>query len=79
MRTCEFRIGSSFGLSDPRGQIGKELSTDMHMLTVSEKSILDLAYCIKRCDLELAGIASSHMHLAWPLWLRMSKSWISLH
>ena len=54
-----FALDHRSGLSDPRGQIGKELSTDMHMLTVSEKSILDLAYCIKRCDLELAGIASS--------------------
>ena len=31
----------------------------MHMLTIKEKTIQDLAYCIKRCDLELAGVASS--------------------
>ena len=36
--TCT-RIDHRSGLSDPRGQIGEELSTDMHMLTVSEKSI----------------------------------------
>jgi len=29
------------------------------MLTIKEKTIQDLAYCIKRCDLELAGVASS--------------------
>ena len=46
------------GLSDPRGQIGKKLSVDMHMLTV-RKTIHDLAYCLKRCDLELAGVASA--------------------
>ena len=28
------------------------------MVTVEEK-IRDLAYCVKRCDLELAGVASS--------------------
>ena len=29
------------------------------MLTIKEKTIQDLAYCVKRCDLELAGVASS--------------------
>ena len=54
-----FSLDHRTGLSDPRGQIGKHLSVDMHMLTIKEKTIQDLAYCIKRCDLELAGIASS--------------------
>ena len=50
-----FILDHRTGLSDPRGQIGRELSTDMHMLTVDQKVIHDFAYCIKRCDLELAG------------------------
>ncbi len=54
-----FSLDHKTGLSDPRGQIGKSLSVDMHMLTIKEKTIQDLAYCIKRCDLELAGVASS--------------------
>ena len=54
-----FSLDHRTGLSDPRGQIGKNLSVDMHMLTIKEKTIQDLAYCIKRCDLELAGVASS--------------------
>ena len=54
-----FSLDHKTGLSDPRGQIGKNLSVDMHMLTIKEKTIQDLAYCIKRCDLELAGVASS--------------------
>ena len=54
-----FSLDHRTGLSDPRGQIGKYLSVDMHMLTIKEKTIQDLAYCVKRCDLELAGIASS--------------------
>ncbi len=54
-----FILDHRTGLSDPRGQIGRELSTDMHMLTVDQKVIHDLAYCIKRCDLELAGVASA--------------------
>lgn len=54
-----FALDHRSGLSDPRGQIGQTLSTDMHMLTVDQKVIHDLAYCVKRCDLELAGVASS--------------------
>ena len=54
-----FALDHRSGLLDPRGQIGQRLSTDMHMLTVDQKVIHDLAYCVKRCDLELAGVASS--------------------
>ena len=54
-----FVLDQRSGLSDPRDQIGNVLGADMHMLTVSEKAIHDLAYCVKRCDLELAGVASS--------------------
>jgi len=54
-----FALDHRSGLLDPRGQIGQSLSTDMHMLTVDQKVIHDLAYCVKRCDLELAGVASS--------------------
>ena len=39
--------------------IGQNLSTDVHMLTVDAIAVQNLAYCLKRCDLELAGIASS--------------------
>ncbi|MFD1344719.1 cell division protein FtsA [Litorisediminicola beolgyonensis] len=54
-----FALDHRSGLVDPRGQIGQELSTDMHMLTVDALAIQNLAHCVKRCDLELAGIASS--------------------
>ncbi len=54
-----FALDHRSGLNDPRGQIGQNLFTDMHMLTVDERVIHDLAHCIKRCDLELAGVASS--------------------
>ncbi|MEM6890530.1 MAG: cell division protein FtsA [Pseudomonadota bacterium] len=54
-----FAIDHRSGLSDPRGQLGNGLSVDMHMLTVDGAAIQHLAHCIKRCDLELAGIASS--------------------
>ncbi len=54
-----FALDHRSGLSDPRGQIGQMLSTDMHMLTVDATAVQNLAHCVKRCDLELAGIASS--------------------
>lgn len=54
-----FALDHRSGLSDPRGQLGQQLAVDMHMLTVDSTAIQNLAHCIKRCDLELAGIASS--------------------
>lgn len=54
-----FAIDHRSGLNDPRGQIGNRLAVDMHMMTVDSAAIQNLLYCIKRCDLELAGLASS--------------------
>ena len=54
-----FALDHRSGLIDPRGQLGQTLATDMHMLTVDAAVIQNLAYCVKRCDLELAGVASS--------------------
>ena len=54
-----FALDHRSGLGDPRGQIGNTLTTDMHMLTVDATAIQNLFYCIKRCALELAGLASS--------------------
>lgn len=54
-----FALDHRSGLGDPRGQIGNELTTDLHLLTVEADAVQNLLTCIKRCDLELAGIASS--------------------
>ncbi len=54
-----FALDHRSGLNDPRGQIGNRLACDMHMLTVDGDVIGNLIHCIKRCDLELAGVASS--------------------
>ena len=54
-----FALDHRSGLGDPRGQRGNKLAVDMHLLTVDTTVIQNLLYCIKRCDLELAGIASS--------------------
>lgn len=54
-----FALDHRSGLADPRGHVGQKLSVDMHLLTVDTSAIQNLLYCIKRCDLELAGLASS--------------------
>ncbi len=54
-----FALDHRTGLNDPRGQIGNRLACDMHVLTVESTVVQNLLYCIKRCDLELAGVASS--------------------
>jgi cell division protein FtsA len=54
-----FALDHRSGLGDPRGQIGNRLACDLHLLSVDASVVQNLIYCIKRCDLELAGIASS--------------------
>ncbi|MGB7269271.1 MAG: cell division protein FtsA [Albidovulum sp.] len=54
-----FAIDHRSGLGDPRGHVGNTLATDMHLVTIDTQAVQNLLYCIKRCDLELAGIASS--------------------
>ncbi len=54
-----FTLDHQSGLSDPRGQIGTKLAVDMHMLTVNDTVVQNLLNCVKRCDLELAGLSLS--------------------
>ena len=54
-----FAIDHRSGLGDPRGHVGNRLSADMHLLTIDTVAVRNLLHCIKRCDLEIAGIASS--------------------
>lgn len=54
-----FALDHRSGLGDPRGQIGNRLATDMHLLSVDGTVVQNILHCIQRCDLELAGLASS--------------------
>ncbi|WP_083099372.1 cell division protein FtsA [Pseudophaeobacter leonis] len=60
-----FALDNRSGLEDPRGQLGQTLAVDMHMLTVDTGTVQNLVRCIQRCDLELAGIASSAYALGY--------------
>jgi cell division protein FtsA len=51
-----FCLDARSGLVDPRGQIGKVLAVDMHLLTVASTPLRNVLHCIRRCDLELAGV-----------------------
>jgi cell division protein FtsA len=54
-----FAIDHRSGLGDPRGQVGNRLACDMHLLSIDGAAIQNLLAAIKRCDLEVAGLASS--------------------
>lgn len=54
-----FALDHRSGLGDPRGQIGNRLATDMHLLSIDGTVVQNMLHCIQRCDLELAGMASS--------------------
>ncbi len=54
-----FALDHRSGLGDPRGQIGNRLSCDLHLLSVDAAVVQNIVYCINRCDLEIAGLASS--------------------
>ncbi|MFI0395477.1 cell division protein FtsA [Paracoccus jiaweipingae] len=54
-----FAVDQRSGLSDPREHAGNRLACDMHLLTVESDAIGNLIHCLRRCDLELAGVASA--------------------
>lgn len=53
-----FAVDRLSGLPDPRGHAGSRLAVDMHVLTADEDALKTLCQAIRRCDLEVAGIAS---------------------
>jgi cell division protein FtsA len=54
-----FALDHRTAVSDPRGQAGQRLSTDVHLLAVDAAAIETMLICLKRCDLECAGLASA--------------------
>lgn len=54
-----FMLDHRSGLSDPRGQTGRKLGCDMHMLSIDADVMQNLVHCLKRCDVEVAGLASA--------------------
>lgn len=54
-----FVLDRRSGLSDPRGQTGETLGCDMHLVSIGADVVRDLVHCLKRCDVEVAGLAAS--------------------
>lgn len=54
-----FTLDRTSFLADPRGMAGERLSVDMHVLSVAGAPLRNLARCIRRCDLELAGVVTA--------------------
>ncbi|MBL4869795.1 MAG: cell division protein FtsA [Robiginitomaculum sp.] len=47
------------GVIDPRGMFGTRLGVDMHFVTAGVGVLRNLAHCIERCHLRMAGIVAS--------------------
>lgn len=54
-----FNLDGVSGLNDPRGMAGTRLGCDMHVLSVASSPLRNLAQCVRRCDLELAGVVAA--------------------
>jgi len=54
-----FVLDHRSGLSDPRGQAGRKLGCDMHLLSIDADVVRNLVHCLKRCDVEVAGLAAA--------------------
>jgi len=54
-----YTIDDNHGIQDPRGMFGDRLSVRLHMVTAATAPIRNLARCVERCHLELAGLVVS--------------------
>jgi cell division protein FtsA len=54
-----FALDGATGLGDPRGMSGERLACDMHVLSVAAGPLRNLAQCVRRADLELAGVVAA--------------------
>ena len=52
-------VDAQQSVADPIGFSGRRLGVDLHVLTVADNAIQNLAHCLARADLELAGVAST--------------------
>ena len=55
----EFMVDYQGGIPDPRGMTGRRLSTALHVMTVSSRALANVMECVRRCDLDLAGVVSA--------------------
>ncbi|MEM7742544.1 MAG: cell division protein FtsA [Pseudomonadota bacterium] len=56
---CEIAVDHKGGITDPRGMTARTLSVACHVLTVDAQPLADVIECVRRCDLDLAGVVSA--------------------
>ena len=56
---CEISVDYQGGITDPRGMTARRLSMALHVLTVDQRPLADVIECVRRCDLDLAGVVSA--------------------
>jgi cell division protein FtsA len=56
---CEITVDYQNGVTDPRGMTARKLSVALHVMTVDARPLSDLIECVRRCDLDLAGVVSA--------------------
>lgn len=54
-----YAVDGNWGIKDPRGMFGDELSVRMHMITAARATVRNLALCIERCHLEIVDMVAS--------------------
>ncbi len=55
----ELALDHQGGVGDPRGMTARTLSAALHVLTVDRQPLADIIECVRRCDLDLAGVVSA--------------------
>lgn len=56
---CEISLDHQGGITDPRGMTARQLSVALHVLSVDERPLANLMECVRRCDLDLAGVVAA--------------------
>lgn len=54
-----YTVDGSSGIRDPRGMYGERLGVNMHLITAGSGPVRNLATCIQRCHLDVAGLVVS--------------------
>lgn len=54
-----YTIDGSRGIHDPRGMYGEKLGLNMHIVTAATGPVRNLATCVQRCHLDVAGFVVS--------------------
>ncbi len=54
-----FTVDGARGVADPRGLFGHELGVNLHLVTAQSGPLRNLASCVDRCHLDVAGRAVS--------------------